>query len=366
MTSSTDAESRTKSRRGLRLAAATVAVGVVGARRAMARRAPLMEGVSDELRSPVLYLPFNLNSERRLRAVRSLTQRSLGLLPNSIPDGVTVTDRMAPGELGQPDVGMIVYEPDGRTERSGALVWIHGGGMVMGHPLQAQEFCGRVASELGIVVVSVDYRLAPEDPFPAGLDDCYAALTWLHAEADALGVDPERVAVGGDSAGGGLAAALALVSRDRGGPPVCFQLLVYPMIDDRSVLRADHAGRGNFIWTPASNEFAWTAYLGRPPREDDAPPYAAPARATDLSGLPAAWVGVGDLDLFYEEDLEYARRLEAAGVPCELHVELGMYHGADSTLGRAASMRTFRGRMLEALGAALAPLASASGASSPT
>ena len=159
--------------------------------------------------------------------------------------------------------------------------------------------------------------------------------------------------MGGDSAGGGLAAALCQLARDRGGPAVCFQLLNYPMLDDRTVLRTDHQGRGTFIWTPASNRFGWSAYLGHAPSPADAPDHAAPARTADLAGLPPAWIGVGDLDLFHDEDVDYATRLEAARVPCELHVERGMFHGADQFLMKAPRMQAYRDRMVAALGGAI-------------
>lgn len=159
--------------------------------------------------------------------------------------------------------------------------------------------------------------------------------------------------MGGDSAGGGLAASLSQVARDRGGPDICFQLLEYPMLDDRTVLRSDHGGTGAFVWTPASNRFGWTAYLGRPPIAGDAPRYAAPARTDDLADLPPAWIGVGDLDLFLAEDVEYADRLRSAGVACELHVEAGMYHGADAVLPKASTSRRFRDLMTAALATGL-------------
>jgi acetyl esterase/lipase len=221
--------------------------------------------------------------------------------------------------------------------------------MVMGTPEQDDPWLSGLADELGILVVSVDYRLAPEDPYPAGLDDCMAALRWLHDSADELGVDPARVAVGGASAGGGLAAAVALRARDEGGPSLCFQLLNYPMLDDRTVLRADHGGTGAFLWTPASNRFGWTAYLGAPPVEHDDRIHAAPARATDLAGLPPAWIGVGRLDLFHAEDVDYARRLTEAGVACELVDEPGMYHGADQLVPKATRMQAYRRSMVDAL-----------------
>lgn len=205
------------------------------------------------------------------------------------------------------------------------------------------EVCAHYARELGILVVGVDYRLAPEHPFPAALDDCYAALRWLHDRAEQLGVDPARIAVGGASAGGGLAAGLAQRAHDLAEVPVALQVLTYPMLDDRTVLRRDHAGRGRILWTPASNRYGWTSYLGHPPGAAEPPPYAVPARRADLAGLPPAWIGVGELDLFHDEDVEYARRLEAAGVPVTLHVEPGMYHAAERDhAARVPAMAAFR------------------------
>lgn len=317
--------------------------------RGLARKRPLIARVADDLRSPVLYLPFDLRGERTLDAVRRLGLR--GVTP-TVP-GVDVSDRVVGGSGDAPATRVVVYEPTNRPRPSGALLWIHGGGMVMGRPEQANTWCSALAADLNILVVSVDYRLAPEQPFPAGLTDCFTALTWLADHADELGIDPARIAVGGDSAGGGLTASLCQLARDEDGPAVCFQLLNYPMLDDRTVLRADHQGRGAFIWTPISNRFGWSAYLGHTPTAGDAPRHAAPARTEDLAGLPPAWIGVGDLDLFYEEDVDYATRLEAAGVRCELHVEPGMYHGADQFLLKAPRMRAYRDRMVAALGNAL-------------
>jgi acetyl esterase/lipase len=181
------------------------------------------------------------------------------------------------------------------------------------------------------------------------LEDCYTALCWLHDAADDLGVDRQRIAVGGDSAGGLLAASLCQLARDRNGPPIRFQLLEYPMLDDRTVLRADLPRERCFIWSPAASRFGWTSYLGGPPRAEDDRLYAAPARTHDLARLPPAWIGVGDIDLLYEEAVEYAERLRAANVPCDLHVVPGMYHGADSIRGKAETSRRFTARMTEAL-----------------
>ena len=216
----------------------------------------------------------------------------------------------------------------------------------MGSPQFELPIIGGLARELGAVVVSPDYRLAPEHPFPAALDDCMATLEWMRAHADELGIDPDRIAVGGASGGGGLSAAVAQRSRDA-GIPLRAQALLYPMLDDRTALRADHAGRGQFVVTPSANRFAWTAYLGREPHMSDAPEYAAPARRTDLTGLPPAWVGVGELDLFHDEDVAYADQLRACGVPCELVTVPGMYHGADGIALRAPAMREFRRGMVD-------------------
>jgi acetyl esterase/lipase len=182
-----------------------------------------------------------------------------------------------------------------------------------------------------------------------------AALKWMSKHADELGIDPDRIAVAGVSAGAGLAAAVAQRAFDE-GIALRAQALVYPMLDDRTALRNDFAGRGELTWSPTSNKWAWTAYLGREPRTSSAPEYAAPARRTDVAGLPAAWIGVGDLDIFYDEDVAYAESLKAAGVPCELVTVPGMYHVADGIAQNAPSMRIFHASMVEFLRAQLDPV----------
>jgi acetyl esterase/lipase len=328
------------------LAAAAVAIGA-GVARQVARTRQAVSAVSPELRSPLLYLPMDVSNRAVLQVGRKVTARTTPIHP-----GIACTTRTVPGE---PPVPVVTYERPDRARPSGALLWIHGGGTVMGSPTSSHAFCSRVADELDALVVSVDYRLAPEDPFPAGLLDCAAALRWLHDSASSLGVDPGRVAIGGESAGGGLAASLAQHARDTGGPPVAFQLLVYPMLDDRTVLRSEADGTEGFIWTRASNRFAWTAYLGHEPTLAEERPYAAAARCTDVAGLPPAWIGVGDLDLFLAEDVDYAERLVVAGVACELHLEPAMYHGADAVLPHAPTMQAFRDRMVAALAPVLGP-----------
>ena len=236
-----------------------------------------------------------------------------------------------------------------------ALLHLHGGGYVGGAAADRDAERLALAAELGCVIASVEYRLAPESPYPGPVEDAYAALCWLHEQADALGIDRTRIAVGGESAGGGLAAALALLARDRGKVRPVFQHLVYPMLDDRTVVAGDpNPVAGEFVWTAQQNRFGWTALLGREPGGPDVPAYAAPARAQDLSGLPPAFIMVGALDLFLDEDLDYARRLIRAGVPCELHVFPGAYHGFDEVPNARVAM-VARNRSRAALRSALHP-----------
>ena len=289
-----------------------------------------MAKVAPDLRSPVL--PFVPATQRaRLLPLIRLQSR----IRTRSGRGVTVSER----DVGEPAVRVLITTPtEGQPPRP-AVLWIHGGGYIVGSPQFEAFGTGRLARDLGVVTVSPDYRLAPEHPFPAALDDCMATLRWMRANADELGIDPDRIAVIGASAGGGLSAAVAQRSLDE-DIPLRAQVLVYPMLDDRTVLREDHAGRGRFRWTPSSNRFG-TCYLGREPRMSDAPEYAAPARRTDLAGLPPAWIGVGELDLFYDEDVDYAERLRASGVPCTLVTIPGMYHGADAFAPKALSLKDF-------------------------
>jgi acetyl esterase/lipase len=232
-----------------------------------------------------------------------------------------------------------------------ALLWLHGGGFVFGTAAQDDGLCRHLAAKLGIVVASVDYRLAPEHPFPTPLHDCYEALTWL---AGREGVDPDRLAIGGASAGAGLAAALALLAKERGQVKPVLQLLSYPMLDDRTAERTDIDEHHFRLWRNRSNRFGWSSYTGKDPGSANVSPLAAPARYDDLSGLPDAWIGVGTLDLFYDEDVAYARRLEDAGVQCELDIVEGAFHGFDAVSRRAQVCKEYRARQIEALAAALA------------
>ena len=241
---------------------------------------------------------------------------------------VVVSERSIPGPQQAPEVRVLVYHPKNVSVAVPALLWIHGGGYVIGNADQADLQLKSIVSTIGCAAVSVDYRLAPETPHPGPVEDCYAALQWLHTNASDLGVDATRIAIGGDSAGGGLAASLALLTRDRGEVPLVLELLIYPMLDDRTVTSAEpHPYTGEYIWTPDANRFGWTALLGQEPGGPNVSPYAAAARAEKLAGLPPTYIGVGTLDLFLEEDMEYARRLIRAGVSTELHVYPGAFHG---------------------------------------
>jgi acetyl esterase/lipase len=268
---------------------------------------------------------------------------------------VEVSERLVPGPAGAPDVPVLLYQPKDAARPAPGLLWIHGGGYVIGAAAMDDVNCKLMAAELGCTIVSVDYRLAPETPHPGPVEDCYAALKWMHASAMELGVDPGRIAIGGTSAGGGLAAGLGLLTRDRAEVPLCFQLLNYPMLDDRTVTTYDpHPHVGEFVWTPDDNHFGWASLLGQEPGSAGVSPYAAAARAEDLTGLPPTYIAVGALDLFLEEDMEYARRLVRAGVPTELHLYPGCIHGflmmADATVSKA-----YTRDMMSALRRALQP-----------
>jgi acetyl esterase/lipase len=305
-----------------------------------------------ELARLARFLPRFAWGPRVLRVIRFVER--LVKAPR-LPGGVTVEEVRVPGSAGAPQVRVRLYRPDNLQRPAPALLWMHGGGYVMGKPEVDELSSAQYAQELGLLVASVDYRLAPEHPFPAPLEDCYAALRWLHAQAGALGIDPARIAIGGASAGGGLTAALAQLAHDRGEVRPAFQLLIYPMLDDRTALRTDIDGTHHRLWNHESNVFGWSAYLGQAPGAAEVPAHAVPARRADLSGLPSAWMGVGTVDLFHDEDLAYAQRLKDAGVPCEVHVVPGAYHGFDIVARKADVARQFRASHVTALRRALQP-----------
>ena len=241
--------------------------------------------------------------------------------------GMGMQNLTIPGPEGAPGVPVLVFRPENTPGLLPVLLWIHGGGYVMGSPEQDELMAKALAKALGCTVIAMDYRLAPEHPFPSAIEDCYAVLKWTSENAADLEIDTSRLAVGGASAGGGLAAGLSLLARDRQEFDVHFQALVYPMIDDCNVLPAGENCPDTLIWSRENNLIGWRSYLGCEPGSNDVPIYAAPFRAEDLSKLPPAIILVGDLDLFIEENIDYAGRLIKAGVPTELHVYPGAFHG---------------------------------------
>jgi acetyl esterase/lipase len=275
-----------------------------------------------------------------------------------LPAGLEIDDRLAPGHDGAPDILVRLYRPADLPAPAATLYWIHGGGLVLGDVAMNDAACAGIANRLGILVASVEYRLAPEFPFPAPLEDCYTGLRWLARHADELGVDPARIAIAGGSAGGALAAGLALLARDRGEVAIAFQLLISPMLDDRNRATASPASEDPRLWNRAANQVGWDFYLEGRAGADDVSPYAAPARATDLAGLPPAYINVGDLDLFLDEDVAYALALARARVPVELHVYPGAFHGSILHAPRAALSRRWladeRAALARALGVEVA------------
>jgi triacylglycerol lipase len=304
-----------------------------------------------------IFPAFDFN-EDVLPAVRAGTAIERENRPPLSPEqqAVACEERFVPGPPGAPDVRVLVYTPPRQKTVAPrpAYLQMHGGGFVIGNPEINDASNRSLAAELDCVVVSVDYRLAPETRFPGALEDCYASLLWLCAEAGRLGVDRSRIAIGGESAGGGHAAALALLARKRGDIRICLQLLDSPMLDDRTGSSSDpHPHCGEFVWTPNSNRFGWRSLLGAEPGGPQVPVEAVPARVADLTGLPPAFITVGALDLFLEEDMEYARRLIRAGVPTELHVIPGAFHGFGAAGGQAPQVQACMRLRRDALGRAL-------------
>lgn len=292
--------------------------------------------IAEALKALPSFGPFTFE---QLPAMRE--QRMLQLGAIQLSDKVERTDHTVPGPAGSPDVVLRVHRPKGAAGPLPCIYFIHGGGYVMGtyamDDLRFDKWCPM----LNCVGVSVEYRLSPETPYPGPIDDCYAGLKWVHANAPSLGIDRAHLGIGGASAGGGLAAGLALLARDRAEVPLAFQLLIYPMIDDRMTTPSSKWQVP--IWPPGSNERGWAAYLGKLVG-GDVPIYAAASRATDLRGLAPAQVVVGALDGFLDEDVDYAMRLTHAEVPTELHVFPGAPHGFDGIMPGTALAR--RGRQV--------------------
>ncbi len=289
-----------------------------------------------ELASIIPLLPVESDWSDMPAARTAMTEMiSLATAGSSPPDGVTWDDRHVPGLEGRPEISVRVYRPPVITPvaatvgaRVGALLYLHGGGFCLGDVETEHLGAAGLAARLRVVVVSVDYRLAPEDPYPAGIDDCYGALCWLASAVDELGVDPARIAVMGQSAGGGLAAATALRARDEGGPELCFQVLGIPELDDRLETPSMQQFTDTPLWNRPNAIESWRAYLGDAAGGPDVPADAAPARATDLSGLPPAFVTTMEFDPLRDEGILYALGLLQAGVSVELHQYPGTFHGS--------------------------------------
>ncbi|MFV0457872.1 MAG: alpha/beta hydrolase [Actinomycetales bacterium] len=249
---------------------------------------------------------------------------------------ITVQDIVVPGRQGQPDITLLVAK---RADHKGAgpgIYHTHGGGMVVGNRRTGTDAYLPYVLDLDAVVVSVEYRLAPEHPHPAPVEDCYAGLVWTADHAEELGIDAERILITGASAGGGLAAGTALIARDRGYPNLTHQVLVCPMIDDRLITQSAQALDGEGVWDRNDNLFGWTCLLGDARGGPDVSAYAAPARAEDLAGLPRTYLDTGSAESFRDETLDYARRLSEAGVSVDLHMWGGGFHGFDLMVPQAA------------------------------
>ena len=317
----------------------------------------LTERLDPEIKGPIKEMLRRMppTSFDDLPTARAAAKQMAAALKEQLPDitGVLTEDRTIPGPENSPDVTVRIYRPEQSTGAFPTLLWIHGGGYMMGD-IDQEDFSAKKLTLAGnCVVVSVEYRLAPEHPYPAPLEDCYAALKWMASHASELSIDVKRIAIGGASAGGGLAAGLAILARDRAEIDIIFQLLVYPMINDYNVFPARDAARDALFWTRESNLAGWRSYLGCEPGGDGITCYAAAYRAENLEGLAPAYITVGSIDLFAEEDTDYARRLIAAGVPTELHVYPGGCHAFDMLVPTADISQRFTNDIHRALKRAL-------------
>jgi acetyl esterase/lipase len=287
-----------------------------------------IELVDPELRDALALWPVLPLTADSLMQRRANSLKVIAAVPKpDLPD-IAVGEIRVESAFGAEPIRVLTYRPVTSGNPLPTILHIHGGGFVMGSPEMKDVENRLLASELRCAIYSVDYRLAPEAPHPAPLEDIYSVFVWLHANAGQLGLDPTRIGIKGESGGGGFAAAAALYARDQEGPKFAFQHLIYPMIDDRTAVREDlHPHVGEFVWTQKNNHFGWRSLLGEEPGSAGVSPYAAASRAAYVSGLPPTYISVGGLDLFLEENMIYADRLSRAGVPVEFHVYPGTYHG---------------------------------------
>ena len=305
-----------------------------------------MSKVHPELQNALRKTPSLDYSRKNLWFIRLL----ISSLPTpKAPKDVTIKNIKIDNKDNSAKIKLRVYQPVNRTNPAPVLIWMHGGGYIIGKPEMEDAICIQFVRELGISIVSVDYRLAPKHPFPAGLEDCYSALIWAKENANEWGFDTSRMAVGGTSAGGGLAASLAQLAYDRKEVSLNFQLLTYPMLDDRTVLRTDIDDSNSPTWSQKKNKFGWESYLGKEYGAETPPKYAVPARRSDLSGLPKAWIGVGTLDIFFDEDTAYAQRLKEMGIACDLEIVQNAFHGFDAFDHNLPMVQEFRRSQIAAL-----------------
>jgi acetyl esterase/lipase len=314
----------------------------------------LTELLDPELKGPIMAMltqmpPTDFND---LPAARIASKQMFAAMKIRVP-GVKTEDKKIPSPKGAPDVTVRIYRPEKQSKVLPALLWIHGGGYMLGEIDQEDATAMNFTLAGECVVVSVEYRLAPENPYPAPLEDCYAALKWLSTHADELKIDRSRIGIGGASAGGGLASGLALLARDRKEVKTIFQLLVYPMINDCNIAPPNDTLPDALFWTRANNLMGWRSYLGCQPGGEGISCYAAAYRADNLEGLPPAYITVGDIDLFAQEDIIYAQRLIAAGVSTELHVYPGGCHAFDMLVPGADISKRFTADIYRALKRAL-------------
>ena len=304
-----------------------------------------------ELSAVLAALPAELQQPMTIEDIPARREQLTQLLPADDDalrreGSVELSERQIPGPGGAPDLSVLILRPARGQGPWPGVYHTHGGGMVMGTNRTGVEEMALWVGEIGAVAVSVEYRLAPEHPHPAPVEDCYAGLVWTAQHAEELGIDPARLIIAGGSAGGGLAAGTALMARDRGGPALTHQILMCPMLDDRGITPSSQELDGEGVWDRTDNLVGWTALLGDACAGPDVSPYAAPARAGDLTGLPATFIDVGSAETFRDEAIDYAARLSRAGVPVEFHLWPGGFHGFDMIAPQSALAQASRATRL--------------------